>query len=96
MGRVRAAMARRGEAGFDVADDTLSELLRTDPQALEWWADHDVRAHVPRIRQLRPESGDAVRFRLMPLFDLFGFDCGVVFHLPVDGGDDAPPGPAGG
>jgi hypothetical protein len=53
---------------------------------------------VARIRQVRPESGDAVRFRLLPLFDLFGFDCGVVFHLPDDGGEVAPPAsnPAGG
>ena len=89
LNRSRSALARREASGVEVADDSIRELLQVNPEALEWWNEMSVRDHVPRNRVLRADDGTVERFTLLPLFELFGYDCGVVFHFPLSEAEPA-------
>jgi len=91
IGRVRSALARRDASGLGTPGDTVHDLLESNEQALAWWDEQQVTDHVPRVRHLRADDGRIVRFRLLPLFEVLGHDCGVVFHVRMR--PDAPTSP---
>jgi transcriptional regulator with XRE-family HTH domain len=82
LNRCRSALARRTDSGDEVTDGAIQDLLQVNTQALEWWQEHSVRDHAPRVRTLRAADGEVRRYMILPLFELFGYDCGVVFHFP--------------
>jgi transcriptional regulator with XRE-family HTH domain len=90
LGRVRSSLARVETYGLAADDSSVQELLRLDAKVLERWQEVPVRDHVPRRRTLRRDDGVIGSFSVLPIFELYGFDCGVVFHFPADEPADEP------
>jgi transcriptional regulator with XRE-family HTH domain len=85
LGLVRGGLVRLEDFSRLDQVPVLAELLRTNELAQEWWRAYRVHDHVPCIRHLQREDGMRKRFQLLPLFEIFGYDLGVVFHVPFDG-----------